>query len=116
MDIRLKRAYDEPSPDDGYRVLVDRLWPRGISKDEARLDEWLRGAAPSDDLRRWFHGHRSEWADFRRRYLAELKAHRDELRSLAELAGGRRVTLVYSSKDEERNNAVVLRQYLEMLG
>ena len=116
MSIRLKRAYDEPSPDDGHRVLVDRLWPRGVSKDEAELDGWLRAVAPSDELRKWFHADRSRWDEFRRRYLGELKEHREELRPLAERSREGVVTLVYSARDERRNNAVVLRQYLRMLG
>jgi len=114
--IALKRAYDDPSPQDGYRVLVDRLWPRGISKETARLDAWPKEVAPTVELRKWFHADRSRWGEFRRRYLAELKAHREQLRPLAERARDGRVTLVYSANDEERNNAVVLRQYLRMLG
>jgi uncharacterized protein YeaO (DUF488 family) len=96
--------------------LVDRLWPRGLSKSDARLDDWLKSIAPSDELRKWFHRDRSQWGEFRRRYLSELKEHREELRSLAQLAKNRRVTLLFSSKDEERNNAVVLKEYLSRLG
>jgi uncharacterized protein YeaO (DUF488 family) len=114
--IVLKRAYEAPTAEDGYRVLVDRLWPRGISKEQARLDEWIREAAPSDELRKRFHHERARWSEFRRRYLAELKTHREALRPLARRAAGERVTLVFAGKDEERNNAVVLRQYLKMLG
>lgn len=116
MPIKLKRAYDDPSSDDGHRVLVDRLWPRGLSKADARLDEWLKAAAPSDGLRKWFHHDRTRWAEFRRRYLSELKGQRERLRPLAERAGRERVTLVYSSHDEKHNNAIVLKQYLLMLG
>ncbi|MDT8388665.1 MAG: DUF488 family protein [Thiogranum sp.] len=116
MPIELKRAYDKASSDDGYRVLVDRLWPRGVSKSDARLDDWLKTIAPSDELRNWYHDDRSRWAEFRKRYLAELKAHREELRPLAERAGKQRVTLVYALNDAEHNNAVVLKQYLQMLG
>lgn len=116
MPIALKRAYQQSTPEDGYRVLVDRLWPRGVSKEEAALDEWLKEVAPSDELRKWYHSDRSRWGEFRRRYLSELKKHRDELRPLAERARNERVTLVFSSRDEERNNAVVLKQYLKMLG
>lgn len=115
MPIALKRAYEPPAPSDGYRVLVDRLWPRGVSKDEAELDEWLREVAPSDELRRWFDHDASRWSRFRRRYLAELKNHRERLRRLAERAEGESVTLVFGARDEEHNNAVVLKQYLEML-
>ncbi|MCO6411484.1 MAG: DUF488 family protein [Thiogranum sp.] len=116
MPIKLKRAYDKASSGDGYRVLVDRLWPRGVSKSDARLDDWLKTIAPSDELRKWYHDDRSRWAEFRRRYLAELKAHREQLRPLAERAGKQRVTLVYALNDAERNNAAVLKQYLKMLG
>jgi len=115
MTIQLKRAYEKPSAQDGLRVLVDRLWPRGVSKAEARVDEWMKDIAPSDGLRKWFHQDRSRWHEFRRRYLSELKQHRDVLRPLAARARQRRVTLLYSSKDDERNNAVVLKQYLHML-
>lgn len=115
MPVQIKRAYDSPSPEDGFRVLVDRLWPRGVSKDDAKLDDWLKSAAPSDELRKWFHTDRSRWDAFRKKYLAELKAHREILRPLAERARKERVTLVYSAKDEARNNAVVLKQYLKML-
>jgi uncharacterized protein YeaO (DUF488 family) len=114
--IVLKRAYEAPTAEDGYRVLVDRLWPRGISKAQARIDEWIREAAPSDELRKQFHHELARWSEFRRRYLAELKTHREALRPLARRAAGERVTLVFAGKDEERNNAVVLRQYLKMLG
>jgi uncharacterized protein YeaO (DUF488 family) len=116
MSIELKRAYESPSSQDGHRVLVDRLWPRGISKKQARVDEWTKDAAPSDALRKWFHSHPSEWAEFRKRYLSELRNHRDSLRSLAERARREQVTLLFSSRDEVRNNAVVMRQYLRMLG
>ena len=117
MAVFTKRAYDDPEPKDGYRVLVDRVWPRGVSWNEAALDEWIKEAAPSKKLRKWFHNDpESRWGEFRKRYLAELKQHRGELRRLAERARSKRVTLVYGSKDEKHNNAVVLMQYLKMLG
>ncbi len=115
MSIKLKRAYEKPSSNDGYRILVDRLWPRGISKKAAGLDEWMKEIAPSDTLRSWFHKDPSRWGEFRKRYLSELKKHRETLRPLANQAKKKRVTLVYSASDEEHNNAVVLKQYLEML-
>lgn len=115
MNVALKRAYDSPNSRDGHRVLVDRLWPRGISKEQARIDAWPKEVAPSDELRKAFHDGRLTWGEFRRRYLGELKAHRDVVRDLAARAGRERVTLVFSAKDERRNNAVVLKQYLEML-
>jgi uncharacterized protein YeaO (DUF488 family) len=113
--IALKRAYEKPSSNDGYRVLVDRIWPRGVSKDAAQLDEWIRDAAPTKQLRKWFHGNRSRWGEFRRRYLAELKQHRETLRPLARRARRQRVTLVFAASDEHHNNSVVLQQYLKML-
>lgn len=115
MSISLKRAYDAPSPRDGYRVLVDRLWPRGVSKDDAKVDAWPKEVAPSDELRKAFHDGKLRWGEFRRRYLAELKCQRDVLRELAQRAQKGSVTLLFSAKDEQRNNAVVLKQYLEML-
>lgn len=114
MDVVLKRAYDSPEKSDGHRVLVDRLWPRGVSKEEAQLDEWKKEIAPTDTLRKWFRHDPERWGEFRRRYLAELKEHRVELRDLAARAERGRVTLVYGAKDGERNQAVVLRQYLRM--
>lgn len=116
MSIVLKRAYEEPAEDDGYRVLVDRIWPRGISREKAEIDEWLKEAAPSSDLRKWFHKDPSRWGEFRRRYLSELKEHRDKLRTLAERAERERVTLVFAARDTKHNNAVVVKQYLNMLG
>lgn len=116
MPVFLKRAYAKPSSKDGCRVLVDRIWPRGRSKDELEIDQWLKEAAPSDKLRKSFHSGDLNWGEFRNRYLAELKNHRDELRRLVEISDAGRLTLVYSSKDPDHNNAVVLRQYLKMLG
>ncbi len=116
MPIVLKRSYEKPTPQDGYRVLVDRMWPRGLTRKEVHVDEWMKDVAPSDQLRRSFHSRRLVWGEFRRRYLSELKSHRDELRRLAERADHERVTLIFSSRDEEHNNAVVVKQYLEMLG
>ena len=116
MAIALKRAYEKASLSDGFRVLVDRLWPRGISKDAARIDFWLKDLAPSDELRRWFHAHRDQWLAFRKRYLAELGSadSAGALNQIYQLANQRKkVTLVYASKDQEHNNAVVLRDLVE---
>ncbi|MDT0501587.1 MULTISPECIES: DUF488 family protein [unclassified Halomonas] len=115
MSLELKRAFDAASHNDGYRVLVDRLWPRGVSKEEARIDDWPKEVAPSDTLRKAFHAGDQGWGEFRRRYLGELKEHRERLRPLAERALGKRVTLVFAAKDERHNNAVVLAEYLAML-
>lgn len=115
MEIKLKRIYDEPADNDGRRVLVDRIWPRGLSKDEAQLDEWMKDIAPSDQLRQDFHDDELSWGEFRNAYLEELKQCRNELEELIELCKENKVTLLYSSEDEEHNNAVVLKDYLKML-
>jgi len=116
MTVTIKRAYEAPSRTDGTRVLVDRLWPRGLAKDAARLDEWLRDLAPSNELRRWYHSNKDQWSAFRSRYLKELSqpACQEALHRLYELAHTRkRLTLVYASKNETRNNAVVLKELLD---
>ncbi len=115
MPISLKRAYEPPESEDGFRILVDRIWPRGVSKDELEVDEWLKEAAPSDGLRKGVHEGELTWSDFRDAYLRELKDHRKELRDVAETAKKQQVTLVFGAQDEEHNNAVVLKQYLGML-
>jgi uncharacterized protein YeaO (DUF488 family) len=109
----VRRVYDPPQEEDGLRVLVDRLWPRGLSKDAARVDLWLKDIAPSDALRKWYGHDPSRWDEFRRRYFSELEAHRERLEELKERARRGRVTLLFGARDEERNNAVALRQYLE---
>jgi len=112
MDVQIKRAYEAPSPADGYRVLIDRLWPRGVSRDHARLDEWARELAPSTELRRWF-GHEPErYEEFRRRYRGELVAHAEQLRELRARARQGTLTLVYGARDTEHNDAVVLAEVL----
>ena len=116
MAVALKRVYEEPSRQDGARVLVDRLWPRGLTKDAAALDAWLRDLAPSDELRKWYHAHPQQWSKFRERYLKQLstEAAHDALQKLYELKEKRRrLTLLYASKNEERNNAVVLKQLVD---
>ncbi|WP_417522633.1 DUF488 domain-containing protein [Marinovum sp.] len=110
--IRIKRIYRAARVSDGRRILVDRLWPRGVEKDRARLTEWFKEIAPSDDLRHWFHDSPGQWDAFRTRYEAELDAHDDLVRALAGYAQDDVVTLLYASKDEDHNNAVVLRDYL----
>jgi len=116
MSIGLKRAYENPDDRDGYRVLVDRVWPRGVARGEAKIDRWMKEAAPSPQLRKWFHADPSRWEEFRRRYRAELEGRRDALRQLARRAASENVTLVFGSRDVERNNAVVLKEFLETLG
>jgi len=110
--IQLKRVYAPPVPDDGVRVLVDRLWPRGLSKSAAAVDHWLKELAPSTELRRWFAHDPARWEEFRRRYKAELAQAPDRLDELRVLARGRRVTLLFAAKDEAHNDAVVLRDVL----
>jgi len=111
--ITLKRVYEEASVADGRRVLVDRLWPRGISREKAKIDLWLKDAAPSDGLRRWFAHDPEKWPGFRKRYRAELASAPGRLDELRRLAAEGAVTLVYAAKDEERNNAVALKDFLE---
>ncbi len=113
--FKVKRAYEPPSPEDGERVLVDRLWPRGLKKERAAIQEWARGLAPSPELRRWFGHEPEKWVEFRKRYRSELKEHREELEALARRGARRRITLVYGARDEEHNQAVVLREMLEEL-
>jgi uncharacterized protein YeaO (DUF488 family) len=108
MTLRTKRIYEDPEPDDGYRVLVDRLWPRGVSKDRAALDQWLKEVAPSPELRTWFDHRADRFAEFARRYTAELDANPAvaELRTLLDTHPT--VTLLYGARDAEINHAVVL--------
>ena len=107
-NVQIKRAYDQVEPDAGYRVLIDHVWPRGVSRERAELDEWARELAPSDELRRWFDHVPERFTEFRARYRAELEAHRPELDALAARAGQGGVTIVYAARDRDHNNAVVL--------
>lgn len=112
MDIQLKRIYDEPEVSDGVRILVERLWPRGLSKEKAKVDLWLKDAAPSTELRKWFNHDPAKWEEFKKRYYLELENNKQ---SLKDALGMYReiVTFVYASKEEEFNNAVALRKYVE---
>lgn len=110
--ISVKRIYEPAAPEDGYRVLVDRLWPRGLSKQDATLDHWARDLAPSTALRKWFHQDTSRWTTFRERYFQELDGHSEALRTLLEQAGERPMTLLFAAKDTERNHAILLRERL----
>ena len=116
MKVSLKRAYDPPSRTDGKRFLVDRLWPRGKTKDALQLEAWLRDLAPSNELRKWYHARPAQWLLFRKRYLEELNAP-EATAALEQLYGaltaGNRVTLVYASKNDTHNNAVVLKELIE---
>jgi uncharacterized protein YeaO (DUF488 family) len=111
-NVRLKRAYDRPARDDGIRVLIDRLWPRGVSKADAAVDQWAKELAPSTGLRKWFGHDPARWQEFRRRYFGELRKHPDQIEQLRMLARQGVVTLVFSARDEVHNDAVALRDFL----
>ncbi|WP_239414497.1 DUF488 domain-containing protein [Estrella lausannensis] len=111
--LKIKRAYDPPSVDDGVRILVDGLWPRGKTKEEMQLDLWLKSVAPSLDLRKWFSHDPEKWAEFQRKYLSELEANREELNPIVDALKMGAVTLVYGARDQEHNNALCLKQFLE---
>lgn len=113
MSIGLKRAYDVPAASDGHRILVDRIWPRGIAKADLRIDVWLKDLAPSDSLRKWFGHDPKKWGEFKKRYAGELEQHAEALEQLVEIAKSRHVTLVFGAKDTEHNNAVALKEELE---
>jgi uncharacterized protein YeaO (DUF488 family) len=112
MNIRIKRAYEEPDREDGTRILVDRLWPRGLTKEKARVDLWLKDIAPSTELRKWFAHDPAKWAEFRSRYLEELKGNKEQLSLLRQEAAKGNVTLVYGAKDQQHNEAVILQTLL----
>ena len=112
MAVRVKRIYEPPEPADGYRLLVDRLWPRGVSKKSASLDAWMREVAPSSELRAWFGHDASRWQEFKRRYAVELGTRQDLVAEILSLARDRPVTLLYSARDPEHNQAVALAEYL----
>lgn len=115
MDIRLKRAYEAPERSDGPRVLVDRIWPRGVAKEDANIAHWLKGLAPSTELRKWFGHDPEKWPEFRERYLEELKSEdaSEDFKALKQLLEQHdRLTLVFAAKDTEHNNAVALRYYI----
>ena len=111
--IKLKRAYEAASPGDGLRILVERLWPRGVSKQKARIDIWLKSLAPSAQLREWYAHDPVKWPQFRKRYFAELKDQRDLLALLKLIGDEKTVTFVYAASDLERNSALALKEYLE---
>ena len=111
--IKIKRVYEKPAEEDGYRILVDKLWPRGMTKKEAKIDLWERDAAPSDSLRRWFAHDLRKWAQFKRRYQAELAKKRNLLNQLKQLEKEKKkITFIYAAKDEKHNNALALKGIL----
>jgi len=113
MSIRVKRAYDKPAANDGYRVLVDRIWPRGVSKVELKLDDWLKEIAPGRELREWFNHEPDKWDEFRARYRRELDDKPELVAGLADKAAKGVLTLVFGARDRDHNNAVALREYLK---
>lgn len=110
--VRLKRAYEPPAPEDGVRILVDRLWPRGLSKEKAAVDHWMKDIAPSAELRKWFGHDPERWPEFQRRYREELRRHGALMDQIGDLAAGGALTLLYAAHDEEHNDAVVLKEAL----
>jgi uncharacterized protein YeaO (DUF488 family) len=113
MNIRLKRAYEPPEEEDGARLLVERLWPRGLTKDKARIDDWFKDVAPSPELRQWYSHDPAKWPVFRKRYLAELRANAKAVDRLRDKVEQGTATFVYAARDEQRNSARVLKEYLE---
>lgn len=113
MEIKAKRIYEKATKNDGVRVLVDRIWPRGVSKEDAQLDEWLKEIAPSTELRKWFNHDKDRFSGFARKYKNELKGHSGLIEDLLEKWKEKSITLLYSAKDEEHNQAVVLKAFLE---
>ena len=111
-DVRIKRVYDPVATEDGYRVLIDHIWPRGISRERAHLDEWARELAPSDELRRWFDHVPERFPEFRARYRKELAERREQMNALEARAERGRLTIIYAASDPEHNNAVVLEELL----
>jgi len=111
--LKIKRIYEPPTAEDGRRILVDRLWPRGLTKDGAKIDEWLKEIAPSDELRKWFGHDPARWEEFRTRYHQELKGHTELLEKVRSEAKKGTVTLLFAAKDAEHNNAVVLKEMLD---
>ena len=113
MTIQIKRVYEEPEDSDGCRILVDRLWARGLSKEKAKIDFWAKDIAPSTELRRWYNHDRDKWSEFRSRYFDELAANPDKLEELMAYVKAGTVTFLFSSKEERLNNAAALREYIE---
>ena len=113
MKVKIKRVYEEPKKSDGKRILVDRLWPRGLRKAEVKVDLWLKEIAPSTALRKWFSHEPSKWEEFKKRYSVELDKNNEQISLLEREVSEGKVTLVYGAKDQEHNGAVVLREFLE---
>ncbi|MEO7264476.1 MAG: DUF488 domain-containing protein [Ferruginibacter sp.] len=112
MELKIKRVYEKPAKEDGKRILVDRLWPRGLTKEKAGIDIWLKEIAPSTELRKWFNHDPGKWKEFKKRYQQELKKNKEQVSLLNEQHKKGEVTLVYGAKDEEHNEALVLQEWL----
>ena len=113
MNITLKRVYEQPTKSDGKRILVDRLWPRGLTKEKAKVDVWLKEIAPSTELRKWFNHEPSKWPEFKKRYRTEMHNNAKAISVLKDYLASGKVTIVYGAKDEEHNEALVIKEYLE---
>ena len=113
MSIKIKRIYDPPSEDDGYRVLVDQLWPRGLKKENARIDRWIKEIAPTTELRKWYNHDPEKWPEFKSRYFGELDGHEEYISDFIKTIKGRNVTFLFSSKELKLNNALALKEYIE---
>ncbi len=113
MGIKIKRIYEKASAEDGYRLLVDQLWPRGLTKEKARVDRWLKEIAPSKELRKWYNHEPEKWPEFKRRYFEELDENNSLVDELIAIIRGRDVTFLFSSKEPELNNAFALKEYIE---
>lgn len=113
LKLKTKRIYEDVNENDGYRLLIDRIWPRGVSKEQAQLDEWNKDLAPSEELRKWFGHEKKKFQEFKNRYKAELKNQHEELERLRKMAEKKRLCLLYGAKDKEHNQAVVLKELLE---
>jgi len=112
--IRIKRAYEKPTEDDGYRILVDRLWPRGVAKNKAKIDLWLKQVSPSNELRKWFSHDSEKWNEFKKKYHSELKSEKISLQKIKQIEKENKIiTLVYAAKDDRHNNAIVLADELK---
>jgi uncharacterized protein YeaO (DUF488 family) len=111
--IKLKRVYDPPDKNDGRRILVERLWPRGLSKDKAKVSIWMKDLAPSTELRKWYQHDLLKWDEFRRRYIKELENNKEMVEELQKISDNNTVTFVYAAHDEEHNSAVVLKQFMD---
>ena len=111
--IKLKRVYDDPSKEDGFRILVDRLWPRGLSKEKAKIDLWFKEIAPSNDLRKWYHDNMDNWGEFKKKYKEELKDKDESIQKIKNtIKENDTVTFLFSSKEEKHNNAVALKEFI----